>query len=764
MKMNDEGQRCLKGVSRSQTGAPRLFALLLALFSATVAHAEVGKGLSSLFNVDTRWGFGTSASVSGFFPVDTRFSGSTGNADSGLFTLDTMGALTGTATIAGYVRDANNAGLAGATVSALQNGVLRLQTATDPSGSYSLMTLPYGAYEVRAAKANYLTANRYGVNAVANQTTSQSFWLAGNPAAPLTVATNRTLEPLATVTITGTQLKKFDGVGFVSTYTLDPSRKTVVFTHGWNSNPDLWAKSMAANMVASGVTDANLLAWDWREVAGTLEPSLALSHVCEQGDRLGLALKIVLQPGYSQPVHFIGHSLGTLVNASAANATHRAGFDWHKTHLTLLDEGEMANEIPLGDMVTGVESLWGRTEAPRLGWVTPEPDEFGWMDNYFSLVGLPHPYSVNVWLGQGIDRADRSGLKNFITSAHGYACAWYGATALNPNSSILGHRYSFERLGSGVNLSTACPYPDASLFAQDIYPSNPYPLHELTGDGVANYVEFNAAVFRALSMTTLYATDAGIKDVVHAGATGAMIGINTMSRVGQTIGNAYLDVIEATGSVVADASIWTYQTASSLGSQFFHSLRAVLHSGTGGPSQSGNGIHPLGPGVPPPGVWLPIQVPTNAVVMAFDFTFTGDAGSDVVSASINSTNVFALAATYIPTNQTMHSGSIDVRRWAGQNVELFFGLLGGTTTNATLTVEAMRFYMPAAPTLAAQTSGNSLVLNWPPSATAYVLETSTNLSVGNSWSVVTNVPAIVGFQNTVTNDISAGNHFYRLRK
>ena len=62
--------------SRSQTGAPWLLALLLVLLTATVAHAEVGTGFSSLFNVDTRWGFGTSSTVSGLFTVDTRFSGS----------------------------------------------------------------------------------------------------------------------------------------------------------------------------------------------------------------------------------------------------------------------------------------------------------------------------------------------------------------------------------------------------------------------------------------------------------------------------------------------------------------------------------------------------------------------------------------------------------------------------------------------------------------------------------------------------------------
>jgi len=728
---------------------PRMCALLLVMLAATMSRAEVGTGLSSLFNVDTRWGFGTGFGVSGFFITDTRFSGSAGEAASGLFTVDTLGAGLGNATISGYVRDANSAELSGATVSALQNGVLRGQTATDAIGGYSLAALVAGAFEVRAAKAGYLTANRYGVNAIANQTVGQGFWLATNPAAPVTVAVHRASEPLATVTITNTQLKKFVGGAFVSTYTNDASQMTVVFTHGWKSNPDAWARSMAANLVAGGVTNANLLAWDWWEVAGTFEPSLALNGVPDQGRRLGRALTNVLQAGYSQPIHFIGHSLGTLVNAKAADFWHRAGFSPEKTHLTLLDEGELANGIPLGDMVAGLEALWGRAEAPRLGWVTPEPDALVWMDNYFSLVGVPHPYAVNVWLGQGIDRASKSGLVNFTTQAHGYACEWYGETARNPNLSILGHRYSFERLGSGVNLRAACPYPDASLFAQDIYPFPPYPLHELTGGGVANFVEFNAAVFRQLSMTTLY-----------AGATG----INALRSVGQTVGNAYLDVVEATGEVVADASIWAYQTASSLGTQFYHSLRAVLRSGPGGPMQTGDGPHPDGLDPVPPGIWLPIEVPSNAVVMAFDFTFTGDAGDDVVSASINGTNVFALPAADIPTNQVMRSGSIDVRRWAGQNVELFFGLLGGTTTNATLTVEGMRFYTPAAPSLTARISGGSLVVNWPPSATGYVLETSADVTAADAWQVVTNAPVIVGLQNTVTNDITAGNRFYRLRK
>ena len=121
--------------------------------------------------------------------------------------------------------------------------------APDGLGNYTLASLPEGAYEVRAAKANYLTANRYGVNAVASQSTAQNFSLAGQPAAPVVVATNRSPESLATVTIISAQLKKFVGGAFVTTYTLDLSQKTVVLTHGWNSNPDAWATNLAANMI-----------------------------------------------------------------------------------------------------------------------------------------------------------------------------------------------------------------------------------------------------------------------------------------------------------------------------------------------------------------------------------------------------------------------------------------------------------------------------------------------------------------------------------
>jgi hypothetical protein len=70
----------------------------------------------------------------------------------------------------------------------------------------------------------------------------------------------------------------------------------------------------------------------------------------------------------------------------------------------------------------------------------------------------------------------------------------------------------------------------------------------------------------------------------------------------------------------------------------------------------------------------------------------------------------------------------------------------------------------AAASLQARAYGSNLVITWPASADGYTLETSTSLTGTSSWAVVTNVPAIVDSQYTVTNAISAGSRFYRLKQ
>jgi hypothetical protein len=69
-----------------------------------------------------------------------------------------------------------------------------------------------------------------------------------------------------------------------------------------------------------------------------------------------------------------------------------------------------------------------------------------------------------------------------------------------------------------------------------------------------------------------------------------------------------------------------------------------------------------------------------------------------------------------------------------------------------------------APVLQAQISGSNLAISWPTSADGFGLETNNNLSDTNSWTFVTNSPAIIGSLNVITNQISPGAEFYRLMK
>lgn len=75
-----------------------------------------------------------------------------------------------------------------------------------------------------------------------------------------------------------------------------------------------------------------------------------------------------------------------------------------------------------------------------------------------------------------------------------------------------------------------------------------------------------------------------------------------------------------------------------------------------------------------------------------------------------------------------------------------------------------QFFSSTVPILQAQVSGKNVVVSWPYAAAGYVLEATTNLTATNSWTAVTNAPIVVNFQNTITNQISAGSRFYRLRK
>jgi uncharacterized delta-60 repeat protein len=74
-----------------------------------------------------------------------------------------------------------------------------------------------------------------------------------------------------------------------------------------------------------------------------------------------------------------------------------------------------------------------------------------------------------------------------------------------------------------------------------------------------------------------------------------------------------------------------------------------------------------------------------------------------------------------------------------------------------------RFAPPPMPYLNIQrNSGKEVVLLWPTNFTGFTLEANTNLSL-NAWNTVSPSPIVSGTNNVVTNDVSSGALFYRLR-
>jgi len=70
---------------------------------------------------------------------------------------------------------------------------------------------------------------------------------------------------------------------------------------------------------------------------------------------------------------------------------------------------------------------------------------------------------------------------------------------------------------------------------------------------------------------------------------------------------------------------------------------------------------------------------------------------------------------------------------------------------------------PGAPTLFITKSGNSAILWWSANANGYVLEDKTSITPPNGWSAVSPAPVTISGFNYVTNTITPGNSFYRLR-
>ncbi len=91
--------------------------------------------------------------------------------------------------------------------------------------------------------------------------------------------------------------------------------------------------------------------------------------------------------------------------------------------------------------------------------------------------------------------------------------------------------------------------------------------------------------------------------------------------------------------------------------------------------------------------------------------------------------------------------------------------MGGTSTNASLTIDGLRFYEEAAPQLemARNARSNTLTLSWPISASDYGLQSSESLS-DSPWQPVGQQTRVLDFRYQIEIPTTNNAGYYRLMR
>jgi hypothetical protein len=655
----------------------------------------------------------------------------------------------------GRVTDFGGSPLPGATVSAMVYLTEVMQTLTDANGDYQLPPVGAGVYTLAAFDSTHQTSMRVlTLNPAAAQ---QNFQLI--PALPFAqtqqVHRSPTVNYMASDAM-GSLLKVFDGSTFIpvtdDTFVLK-DRMTIVMTHGWVKaipNPAImathfnsWPVSMAIALKAEGInpSDVNIFTWDWRYAAsaeslwGVGTPA---DRTQDQGRRLGEQLQHVLGEAYSRPLHFLGHSLGTLLNASTINYLRGNGIGtslgapkaWKDNliHVTLFDQAQLAEHLPTSG-----------------SFLSPLPLDFTWADNYKALVACwDLPQAVNINLQKGIVASSATTLdpRKVADDSHGYPIDWYEKSIRFPldRNNPLGFQRSFEYAAA---LFPPSDIPKGSLYHQSPVNDDPLALDVVNGG------------LSSLGLMPDVIVQSGVNKIQYT----VGVAVKTADKAEEYA----LDTFDFVGNVAAKGE----RTVVNI----FDYAASLRFSLTAGPSQlprlKRNGLPaystPELPSSAFPMFWLPIQFPIDALVMAFDYMTSGDPAEDTLVCAVGTNNLFSLPAKYISTNVFSASRLIDVSEWAGTTNELFFGFMGGSSTNSTVTIQNIRFYSLQPPELSIATNGAFAILSWPNTAGGFSLASTTNLTNGE-WERVTNFPSILRNNYVVTNVFTDHSRFFRLQQ
>ncbi len=671
---------------------------------------------------------------------------------------------TGAASLVLEGRVVNDAGIAvaGATVRAalFHRSVASVQT--DADGHYQLPALPEQIYHLSAELDGKRSDHR--VIHLAPTTRQQTFQLLPSPP-PFPVTTVDAPLPIPYATPAdaseGSRLLVFDGEAFTNRPALlNKASMLLVLTHGWRSDPQAWALPLARELAARGISaSVNIVAWDWPTVAA--RPGLLAEAVTSrQGGALGRELQLALGEDYRQPVHFIGHSLGTLVNRYAVDSLRgeRTGVQptaarpWtdFRPHVTVFDEAEIAHWTEPGELA-GLVNLEGPrnrrlaslylslpygADAPR--WRQSMPllaGGGGYVENYVSGFGWSHPEAVNVCLQRGA-------LLDPASGGHDYSPKWYQRSVALPTASLAGFRRSEEQHRKDPAISGVFP-PPSPLTAGHFFQQVPMSAEELELQSVSApgadscfFPAFGSEVKGLIGRRTV--ASAAVPRPVTVAAV-RLLGGATVLPAGESVralNEAYDSLADRARSGVT--TVWNL--GADPGPGF-----ALMGSATG-----------LSAAV------VTLTVPAGVDRFSFDYVVHGDAESGVLVFGMETNTLFALPQNVVPRDEPQTSPLFAVPLPVGGNREFTFAMTDAGNSDITVRVGGFRFYSLASPGLLAESVEGSTVLSWTDAANGYELEATADLGAG-PWTAVTRPPALSGGRFRVSDDASEPVRYFRLR-
>jgi hypothetical protein len=217
----------------------------------------------------------------------------------------------------------------------------------------------------------------------------------------------------------------------------DPSKPTVVITHGWQplsifGGKPRWVGDMAEKIrdLIPDVGDVNVIEVYWKDAETLLASAGSLRTATAQVANVGKLVARELQSlslDFSAGIHFVGHSLGTHVNAYAANTM--TTFGTKIDQFTILDRpfglGIRTKdiEIPVGG---DADQLIFRTLLPK-GKVKYVENFYGGDYSFTTTPATGSSFFDRAVVSELFLRAkDHVGVQEFYTASIGDGCELYG--------------------------------------------------------------------------------------------------------------------------------------------------------------------------------------------------------------------------------------------------------------------------------------------------------------------------------------------------